>query len=94
MGHSIVPNVILPKPAVSVNIAKPTKQQSQPKININGNHGVRPRSPLQLNGGLILGMHIQGWGGGSMQQARVQDMCPSSRHWSGIYRHNDMVVCC
>jgi len=63
VGHSIVPNVILPKPAVSVNIAKPTKQQSQPKININGNHGVRPRNPLQLNGGMVLcTISGVGWG--------------------------------
>jgi hypothetical protein len=40
VGHTIVPNVILPKPAISVNIAKPTKQQQQPSIKINGNHGV------------------------------------------------------
>lgn len=40
VGHSVMPNIILPKPAVSINIAKPTKPPSQPKVNINGNHQV------------------------------------------------------
>ena len=43
-GHTIVPNVILPKPAISVNIAKPTKQQSQPsKGNLRWR---RPTEPI------------------------------------------------
>jgi hypothetical protein len=40
LGQAIVPNVILPKPALSVNIAPSTKKPDTPKINITGGHTV------------------------------------------------------
>jgi hypothetical protein len=49
VGHHMgIPNIILPKPAVSINIAKPTKPAgTQNNIKFNGgSHGVSARGFL------------------------------------------------